>query len=100
MGKKLVKEKVTTYSGYELDGKVKDAIVILQKLIKTYGPTVSLDYEQCQYDDDYEFNIYIEREENNMERAKRLNLKKEQDAQRDEWDRREYEKLKAKFGDT
>lgn len=100
MKTKQVREKVTTLCGYELDGEVDDMIKTLQGLKDTYGPTVLLDYEQCQYDDDYEFNVYIVRDETNMERSKRLNRKKQEKARDDKWDREQYEKLKAKFGDS
>jgi len=94
-----VKEKVYTYSGYELEGKVVDVITMLQSLVTKLGPDVLIDYEQSQHYDDYEFNVYIEREETSVERLKRLDKQKADKTQRDVCDRREYEKLKLKFGE-
>jgi len=97
--KKMVKDKVATYSGFELEGRVDEVIVTLQNLISAHGPTVSIGYEQCKWEDDYEFNVYLEREETAVERSRRLEKQKEDKAKREKWDRRHYEELKKKFGD-
>ena len=97
MSKRTVKDNINTYCGYDFEGKVTNVIATLQGWVEEHGPDIELDYDQCQYDDDYEFNLSNRRPENAVERAKRLDQEKTDKERQDKWDRENYEKLKKKF---
>lgn len=91
----MVRQKITSYCGFDFDGKLSDVLRRVKGMIKDHGDDAILDYEQCAYDDDYQFNLYIERPENEDERAKRIAVEDE----REKYERENYKRLHKKYGE-
>jgi hypothetical protein len=95
---------VDEFSGYEFDGKILDIISKLADLVAKHGPEVTLDYDSNYYHP-YEstpsprFNVRIERLETIPEWEKRVTEYETHMANVAEAERKQYEALKAKFGD-
>lgn len=87
-----------TLSVYDLVGTPDEVIAKMTALKEDYaGKVVELSWEQDKYDDTYSMHLYELRPENAEERAARLNLARVQRERQDEYDRQQYERLKAKF---
>lgn len=92
---------------WEFDGDtVEEAINRLrnqEKSIKENYPDVievRLVHEGRKWDEGYTVNIVGFAPENDKEKAVRLEKERQEKEQRAEWDRRKYEELKKRFGDS
>jgi hypothetical protein len=101
----VAKEMITEQYGvitYLLEGTGTSVIRSLNKIIEEVGETFYIEKDYHYYDDDgFDLVGYYEREETDKEYEKRLAAeKKARDKKKqveEERDRKEYERLKAKF---
>jgi hypothetical protein len=68
-------------------------------LTKMYGKDATIAYHYPDYSDTKYLYVFRKRPENDKEMAKRIEYEAKQTAAREESDRREFERLKAKFKD-
>lgn len=81
---------------YRLEGTLKDGIALLTQLSAELGPTATIDIDYNEYDG-ITVQVYVEREETDEEYAFRLKREAICKEQQDARDRREFERLAAKF---
>ena len=91
------REKETVW----LDGNtLGEAVEQLQKLVRTYGEKAKLDSTCEQYSDsDKEYlRVFVDESETDAEMTARIELEERYAAMAEDRERREYERLQAKFG--
>jgi hypothetical protein len=86
--------------GLDLDcSNLSSALETIQSLIDKYGPNATI----CEYDADYSDNKYlvvsVKVPETDMEMTRRIAEEERWEADKTARDRKEFERLKAKFGD-
>lgn len=94
--KQMIWVTVDTISGYGLDGPIDDVIERLERIRKEW-PGATLDYGQAPYSDHYQFAVQIKRLETDDELNERLSVEAVHERRREERDREEFLRLKAKF---
>lgn len=99
MTRKKVNEHVGDFDGFLLEGTFEEAISALQGLRNEYGDDCFIDYEQERYDDYWTFNISRKRDETPTERKTRLAKDKAIKLDQEDYERKQYEKLKKKYGE-
>lgn len=99
--KKLMKIEVKQL---QTEGGVANLIKELYNTLNTYGTSGVLTYEVetvTAYDDSWtEFTIYLNREETDAEYSQRLDVEKVREKIQEEREKKEFERLKAKFGNS
>lgn len=75
-----------------------DVIDTLQRYREEYGDATRIEKEFYQYDDGYYWAVMQERDETDVEMLTRINQEEQREAWQTEHDRREFERLVAKFG--
>lgn len=103
MGKlerRQIREDLISWSFYDLDGRLEDAIAKLEELRLTLGDDINI-YVDYDYDDSGVINFYRMREETDAEYQKRVDRynksKAKEKKNREERERKEYERLRKKF---
>lgn len=98
-----MKKQIVEYKDsiqYELEGPIENAIEYLQRK-KNYYPdkTLTISWEQGDYEDSDKMYLYLctMRDETDKEYEARLASVAQSQKNRDEYERRQYEALKAKF---
>jgi hypothetical protein len=101
--KKIITEMVTDVSPYEMEGTLQQVLTQVQQWIVDHGPDARLNWDGDhwpQYSDSpsprYEINI--NREETDVEYQKRIADETLKQTLQDARDRKELERLQAKFG--
>lgn len=85
---------------YNLDGTIDRAILFLQKMKEEY-PDAFINYEEdvSSYDSRYVMALKIMVDETDEQYAERIDKEERYEYLREEHDRKQYEALKAKFGE-
>jgi hypothetical protein len=100
--RKTIKIKIENVTD-QLEGPLADCIATLQNYLAEY-PSAWLSFEDTasQYDPDERWGlvIYDKLLETDDEYVKRIAQETVMDNERDRWDRLNYERLKAKFGEA
>lgn len=76
---------------------LKEARARIDALISEYSETAKLDFHTPEYNDNRYLYVFKERFETDKELAIRLEREEEHARAREEYDRREFERLTAKF---
>lgn len=97
MTKKMIFKEVTTIGKYDLDGTLDNAVKYLEGLIEQHGKDARLDTEE-DYDGIWSFSVQVEREETDTEYELRTAMESFQQKNLEQYERRQYESLKKKFG--
>ena len=102
--KKIITETVWEASPYEFEGTATDLRTRIDEWIEIYGPNFRIDWNPHRhYDYDSNpspcFNILRDREETPEEETRRLEQEAAQQSARLEHERKEFERLKQKFGE-
>ena len=95
--------KIVTTPAESLDLEYKtlqSARDLLDELIAEYGPTARIDYHQQPYSEDSYLYVFENRPETDEQMAFRIANEEKWEADREERDRKEFERLQAKFGKT
>lgn len=96
--RKMIWAEVDSMSISELDYmKLDEAADMFAKKAKEY-PGGKIEKWSYPYDGGDFYAILMQREETDKEMAERIAREEERQKQRDEWDRKQYEALKQKFG--
>ena len=78
---------------------IKDSLGNVQKfineLVDQYGPTATIQRSYEEYDDSISYGVFVDREENDVEYAKRCEWLEQQAAR----ERQQYLALKEKYGE-
>ena len=93
--------KITTTPAESLDLEYKtlqSARDLLDELIAEYGPTAKIEYHQQPWSDESYLYVFQNCPETDEEMATRIALEEKWEADRDARDRKEFERLQAKFG--
>lgn len=86
------------FTGYDFEGTVDDAIALLTALKADYPDrTLRLDWREARYEDSYRLYVDEQRLETPEEVTARVNEAKRIKALQEERERREFERLSAKF---
>lgn len=95
MDKIKVRENTPAYVDFDGDSllRLKNQV---NEWIETYGEEAFIDKQFVPYEDYYEYKLCVYREETDEEHEQRIEIAKE----REEYARKQYERLKKKFGDT
>ena len=98
--RKQVTETLDVLSLYDFEGGITHLIGMLRGIEEAYDGDIYLDLEtNYDYGGEYQqFCIKRQRDETNEERAKRLEKEKTHKATLEENERKQYEKLKKKYG--
>ena len=94
--------KVIDTITYDLDGSIDDAIKYLQRMKETY-PDAYISYEEISgsYDPNPQYGLALKTkvDETDSEYAERIAKEERYEKIREDNDRKQYEALKAKFGE-
>ena len=96
------RKTIRAYSGVDVDIKwdtLKSALAEIQGLIETYGDDAEIDTYTPPYSDSEYLGVYIMREETDKEMAARIKNEEIWEANQAERDRKEFARLKTKFGE-
>ena len=75
-----------------------DARKEIDRLIAEYGETAVIKTYQESWDDTDRLGVFVDRAETDDEMAKRIAQEERYEKDQAEWDRREFDRLKAKLG--
>lgn len=92
--------KITTVAEESLDLEyctLQEARDKLDALIAEYGPTAKINYYQLPYTEDSYLYVFKERFETDEEMSARIATEEQHEKVREERDRKEFERLQAKF---
>ena len=92
--KTVLKEVTELYIGHTT---AKELMETLEGIIAKYGEDAVIENERSRYDDSTYIAIKVHRPESDKEMTKRIAYEEQWDKVREENERQEFERLKAKF---